>query len=117
MKICDIKKRFFQRQWFSAAQPPYSYSPQRHGLAYGDVRSHQKVRRAAKGQTALRLVPYDDLYQFHAQCKKKQKQDDKKFRRQIRNNDPMAMPGREIPAQWSKRLSFKDKIRYVLEHV
>lgn len=113
MKVRDIKKRYFQRQWFSAAQPPYSYFPRRHGLAYGDVRSHQKVRRACQGQLALLTVPTDDMHLHRLKCKKQQKKDDKFFNRQVRLYHTFNIPGRENPFKWPKHMSFRDKIRFI----
>lgn len=116
MKIRDMKKRLNRRFWFNKTQildDGSIWPARRHGLRYGDVRGHCKVKLSHVGQKELLTVPHDDMADYRKKWKKRQKKDDTFFNRQVRNLDKLTIPGATAPFTWPKHMSFKDKVRYV----
>jgi hypothetical protein len=86
VSIRKNKRKLLRRFWFST---PFTidgeYWPgSRHGLAYGDVRSHTGVRRCHVGQLALMEVPYDDLAAHRKKYKQVMKEERRKLNRAVR---------------------------------
>ncbi len=72
----SIKKNIKTRTFISkryTIENKYSYGPARFGLAYGDVRSHQKRRHVTSGVGILALItlPEDTLHLLIKEHKKR----------------------------------------------
>ena len=109
-----IRKNHKSRTFVSKRQilDDWVWGPYRSGLAYGDVRSHQKRRHATVGlgTKSLNTLPIDTLHLARKEQKKNYKEDRALYKAEVRENKARAKSISPHPSNGSFLTTIVDQI-------